>query len=101
MKIIQLNGGYTPEELISYRFIVHGNCISQMKVLVQTVLKQEAEFENPENKKRAEKLSKVPPSGDSWSQEIGEDIKALWADPIIQTTYQQRDKQFQLDDSAQ
>ncbi len=51
--------------------------------------------------RRAERLSKVPPSGDAWSSDLGEDIKYLWQDPVIQEVYKQKDKTFQLDDSAQ
>jgi len=101
MKIIQLNGGFAPDELQSYKYIVYGNCVSQMKVLVSAAMKQELEFSSPENKRRAERLSKVPPSGDAWSSDLGEDIKQLWQDPVIQQVYSMKDKHFQLDDSAQ
>jgi len=96
-----VNGGFSPEELQSYKYIVYGNCVSQMKILVQTAMKQELEFANAENKKRAERLAKVPPSGDSWTLDLAEDIKQLWTDPVILSTYALRDKQYQLDDSAQ
>jgi guanine nucleotide-binding protein subunit alpha len=114
MKIIQMNGGFSPEELQSYKYIVYGNCVSQMKVLVAGALKLNLQFSSPENqvcrflkclnlifeKKRAERLSKVPPSGDAWSSDLGEDIKQLWKDAKAQEIFLLRDKQFQLDDSA-
>jgi len=101
MKLIQINGGFTSEELQSYKYIVYGNCVSQMKVLVAYCLKEGKQFTDPENMQRAERLSKVPPTGDSWSPNLGEDIKQLWKDPVILEIYGQRNRQFQLDDSSQ
>jgi len=42
----------------------------------------------------------VPPGGDAWSTELGEDIKHLWTDSGIQKTYSMRDRHYQLNDSA-
>lgn len=99
MKIIQVGGGFSKEELLSYKYIVFGNCVTQMKVVVNAAQKQGEELEE-ENKKRAEKLSKVANGGDAWSAELAEDIKALWKDPGIQKTYELRDRHFQLNDST-
>jgi len=100
MKIIQDNGGFSTEELQSYKYIVYGNCVTQMKVIVNAAMKLEIELQGEENKKRAERLTKVPSGGDAWSTELGDDIKHLWADPAIQKVYGLRDKSFQLNDSA-
>ena len=45
-------------------------------------------------------LIKVPPGGDAWSTELGEDIKHLWMDSGIQKAYFLKDKYYQLNDSA-
>ena len=100
MKIIQDNGGFTTEELQSYKYIVYGNCVTQMKVIVNAAMKLGIELATDENKKRAERLSKLPSGGDAWYTELGEDIKHLWQDAGIQKTYQLRDKYYQLNDSA-
>jgi len=100
MKIIQLNGGFSTEELQSYKYIVYGNCVTQMKVIVNAALKLNLELEKAENKKRAERLAKVPSGGDAWSTELGEDIRALWEDKGIQKAYGMRDRHYQLNDSA-
>jgi len=100
MKILQLGGGFTEQELKAYRYIVFGNCITQMKVIVAAAEKLGIEYASPENKVRAERVAQVPAGGDAWSAQVAEDIKALWADSGIRETYDQRDKSYQLNDSA-
>jgi GTPase SAR1 family protein len=100
MKIIQKNGGYKEEELATYKFIVFGNCITQMKVIVSAAMKLGIELDSEENKARAARISKLPAAGDAWSKQVGEDIKELWADKGILAAYEQRDKVYQLNDSA-
>jgi len=100
MKIIQKNGGYKEDELLAYKFIIFGNCITQMKVIVSAAMKIGIEMETEENKARAARISKLPAAGDAWSRQVGEDIKELWADKGIQQAYEYRDKIFQLNDSA-
>jgi len=100
LRIIQDNGGFSEEELKSYRYIVYGNCVTQMKVLVNAAAKLSFELDSDENRKRAEHLLKVPSGGDAWSSELGDDIKNLWKDSGIQKTYASRDRYFQLNDSS-
>jgi len=100
MKVIQENGGFSQEDLQSYKYIVYGNCITQMKVLVTAASKLNIEFASDENRKRADRLQKAPMFGDSWTTEMGEDIKQLWADSGIKKTYSFRDREYQLNDSA-
>jgi len=100
MKIIQLNGGYTPDELATYKYIIFGNCITQMKTIIYAMDQLETPLKDPENAKRRERISRIPAGGDAWNQQIAEDIKALWADEGIQTVYEKRDEAYQLNDSA-
>jgi len=100
MKIIQDHGGFSTEELQSYKYIVFGNCVTQMKVIVNAAMKLNIDLDSDENKKRAERLTKVPSGGDAWSTELGDDISKLWADSGIQKAYALRDRQYQLNDSA-
>jgi len=100
MKIIQKNGGYSEEEKLSYKYIVFGNCITQMKVIVCALAKLGASLEKQENEERAQRIAKVPAAGDAWTPQIGQDIKELWADGGIREVYNLRDKIFQLNDSA-
>eukprot|EP01116_Phalansterium_solitarium_P001143 TRINITY_DN10923_c0_g1_i1.p1 TRINITY_DN10923_c0_g1~~TRINITY_DN10923_c0_g1_i1.p1 ORF type:complete len:348 (+),score=136.92 TRINITY_DN10923_c0_g1_i1:160-1203(+) len=99
MKIIQENGGYSEEELLSYKYIVFGNCVAQMKALLNATAKLNVEL-SATARPAAERLSKVPSTGEFWSGELGADIKQLWADGDVQLVYAQRDKHFQLNDSA-
>lgn len=99
MKILQKNGGFSKEEIQSYKYIVYGNCVTQMKVLVGVALKSNFQL-NHENVIRATRLENVPPGGDSWSVELACDIKELWKDPTIQRIYETRDQIIQLNDSA-
>lgn len=100
MKIIQKNGGYTTDELKTYKMIVYGNCITQMKVIVSAAMKLGIEMDNEENKARAARIAKLAATGDSWTVEVGQDIKALWQDKGIRNAYDYRDKIYQLNDSA-
>jgi len=100
MKIIQDNGGFSTDELQSYKYIVFGNCVTQMKVIVNAAMKLNIGLESEDNRRRADRLTKVPPGGDAWSTELGEDIKHLWKDQGIQKGYKMRDRHYQLNDSA-
>jgi len=99
MKIIQDGGGFSQDELQSYKYIVYGNCVTQMKVIVNAATKLNLPLEE-DNKKRSDRLTKVPSGGDAWSTELGEDIQQLWKDSGIQKAYSMRDKFYQLNDSA-
>jgi len=100
MKIIQDGGGFTTEELQSYKYIVFGNVVTQMKVILNAAEKLIIPFDSEENKRRAERVTKVPNGGDAWSPELGADIQALWTDTGIQKAYTYKDKSFQLNDSS-
>jgi len=100
MKIIQDGGGFTSEELQSYKYIVFGNVVTQMKVIINAAEKINIPLDNEENKRRSERISKVPNGGDAWSPELGQDIQALWADSGIQKADTFKDKAYQLNDSS-
>jgi len=99
MKIIQQNGGYSTEELLEYKYIIFGNCISQMRCLVEAAKKLNLEPAQA-NKIGFERMAKIPPGGDSWSIEVATDIRNLWRDKVIRSVYERRDRDFQLNDSA-
>lgn len=99
MKILQFGGGFTERESKAYRYVVFSNCMSQMKVLISAAARLGIPLAE-ENQAKAEMLAGLPTGGDNWTREVGEHIKALWADEGIQKTYQERDSAFQLNDSA-
>jgi len=99
MKLLQDNGGnFSEEEIIRFRPIVYSNCISQMRILVEAVLSHEMNFASPQNSKYAQELLELPNA--HWSPEIGNGIKSLWNDSAIQNVYKLRDREFQLNDTA-
>eukprot|EP01089_Gocevia_fonbrunei_P003699 TRINITY_DN13657_c0_g1_i1.p1 TRINITY_DN13657_c0_g1~~TRINITY_DN13657_c0_g1_i1.p1 ORF type:complete len:354 (-),score=75.24 TRINITY_DN13657_c0_g1_i1:52-1113(-) len=100
MKVISLHGGFTPEDLIFYSTIVFGNCITQMKVIVGAAAKLGISLESQEANDAAQRITAIPSEGEAWTQDVGKDIKLLWADGGIQRTYQLRDREYQLNDSA-
>jgi len=100
MKLLTLGGGFTDEELASFKHIIYSNCISQMKVLVINIEKLEIDYELPENAERGERLKNTSSTGETWTSETADDIRHLWNDAGIQKTYEQKDKEFQLNDSA-
>lgn len=100
MKIIHLKG-FSKEERMSYRDIIHSNVIMAMRAIVNAGEKLGIDSISPENKDKAALFTtneilfeqKVTP-------EIAEAISTLWKDPGIQEIYS-RANEFQLIDSAQ
>jgi hypothetical protein len=45
-------------------------------------------------------LLTVGNGGDAWTPRVADDVKILWQDSGIQLTYTQRDRFYQLNDSA-
>jgi len=89
MKIIQTNGGFKDDELASYKYIVFGNCITQMKVIVSAATKLGIDFDNQENRERAQRIAKLPAAGDAWNQQVGEDVKVSYFFLNILDSYRQ------------
>lgn len=100
MKIIQDHGGYSKSELLEYKYIIYGNCITQMKCILEAGQKLNMSVANTDNQVRMTRLLNCPSGGDAWSSEIATDIKSLWADQGIRDIYGMRDKHFQLNDCA-
>jgi len=100
MKMIQDNGGYTHEELMSFVHIVHSNCISQMRVLVQASIKEGLAFGSDQISAFAQEFLQIPQKSNVWSRDVGEKIMALWADAVIKQIYEQAGKLFQLNETA-
>jgi len=99
MKIIHLDG-FTEEEKLSYKEIIYSNIVSSMKSLIEAVQKIHSSIPlKEENKTKGEKITSINTYPAEVTPELGVEIKALWQDPAIQSTYQQASK-FQLLDSA-
>eukprot|EP00028_Trichosphaerium_sp_Am-I-7-wt_P012117 CAMPEP_0168522918 /NCGR_PEP_ID=MMETSP0405-20121227/9645_1 /TAXON_ID=498012 /ORGANISM="Trichosphaerium sp, Strain Am-I-7 wt" /LENGTH=207 /DNA_ID=CAMNT_0008544635 /DNA_START=78 /DNA_END=698 /DNA_ORIENTATION=+ len=82
-----------------YRETVFSNCITQMKVLVDTLLKLGIPVED-ENKEYVKKINNINENGDVWSAKVALMIKELWADKGIKRVFTMRDSYYQLNDTA-
>lgn len=100
MKIIQDNGGFTQDELLGFKHVIHSNCISQMRALVQAAAHLQMQFRSEQAFKCAQTLLQLPQHGATWSRDIGNIITTLWNDEGIRETYSFRGTKFQLNDTA-
>jgi len=98
MKIIQDEGGFTAAELLSFKGDIFTNCISQMKCIIEAAVALQIALRNKEYVEYAQAILKH--SGNGWTKELGQMIKALWGDPGIQEVYTKRGSLFQLNDTA-
>jgi len=104
MKIIHHNG-FTQDECMGYRDIIRSNVLQSMKSLIQATHKLGIPIETAENRQRAAKINDFDQEtllniNRIYSEELGRDLEALWADEGISRTYTQRN-QFQLLDSTE
>jgi len=98
MKIIHLQG-FTNEERLTYKSIIHNNVISSMKTLVNMTNDLGISLgKNVLNSAERLKNSDIQFSG-NLTPEIAQDIKILWTDQGIRVAYS-RQSEFQLNDSA-
>jgi len=70
-----------------------------MRVLIEVAQRTQTDFDNRENTQYAQTILDLP-FGHLWSKEIGVSIRALWKDSAIQKIYKLRDKDYQLNDTA-
>lgn len=99
LKIIQDNGGFSREEQLNYKNLVYINCISQMRCMVEAAIALQQPFEKQESLEHAQALIKMTRET-QWSPDMGKRIQALWADKGIQTLFERRGKEYQLNDTA-
>jgi hypothetical protein len=100
MKIIQRNGGFSKDEKLAYKAIIIGNCVTQMKVMINAAKKFNYQL-SPQNQAVANRIANLPAQVEAWNpKENLADISALWSDPAIKKTFERRDVDFQLNDSA-
>jgi len=99
LKIIQDNGGFSREEQLNYKNLVYINCVSQMRCMVEAAIALQHPFEKQASLEHAQTLMKLTRET-QWSVDMGKMIQALWADNGIQTLYQKRGREYQLNDTA-
>jgi len=97
MKIIHLDG-FSEEERLNFKDIIHSNVISSIKALIQAA--QRFGFRiSKKHRSKVETLLNLNSYPLEISPELGADIQALWQDRGIQKAFE-RSSEFQLLDSA-
>eukprot|EP00161_Ancyromonas_sigmoides_P023537 TRINITY_DN739_c1_g1_i1.p1 TRINITY_DN739_c1_g1~~TRINITY_DN739_c1_g1_i1.p1 ORF type:complete len:323 (-),score=111.30 TRINITY_DN739_c1_g1_i1:444-1412(-) len=98
MKIIHQDG-YGKEERVAFTDVIYSNTIQSMKVLINGSFTKDIPLESDATEQLAEKVLNLSATGDAFTAEVGEAIKALWGDRGIQDTFAHANE-FQLNDSA-
>ena len=101
MKIIHMRG-FTQEELKSYIAIVHSNAITAMIALVKALAKSDQIKDLPPNKMEDARLFLEDGNIQSITEltpQLASAIKNLWAEPIVQSRYD-NSSDFQIIDAA-
>jgi len=100
LKILQDNGAWKPEELMDYRNTIYVNITTQIHVLVNACEKFNTPL-LPGNIERAQRIKERNHTTAEWSSQVSDDTMHLWDDPAIKSAFEKRDKEFQLNDSAE
>jgi len=101
MKIIQLDGGYSTDELEEFRPIVYANILSQMRVLIENLEGLDDVDLPAELEAEADMIMDAEDPQDTFPDKYTASIEKLWKSNAIQAVYKKRDSHFQLNDSAQ
>ncbi|KAK0437454.1 guanine nucleotide binding protein, alpha subunit [Desarmillaria tabescens] len=102
MKIIH-QGGFTPQELDSYRGTVYKNVLESAQGIVQAMRKIGIDCHNYSNRVLAETILDYrldETTAFTLSSEIADAIHQLWQDPVISTMMEEHSTEFYLMDSA-
>jgi len=95
MQVIS-SGGYSKQELASFKWIIHRNVLDA----IQTLVRKAGELGIPiaeENEDRAERVELW--EGENINPELAKEIETLWHDAGIQTCFERR-AEFQLGDAS-
>ncbi|WWC69863.1 guanine nucleotide-binding protein subunit alpha [Kwoniella pini CBS 10737] len=101
MKIIHQNG-YSREELLSFRQIVHKNVLDSAQALIMAMRKIGVDPEEPNNRVYADRILEYRMDADPLSvlpTEVLHNVDSLWHDPVIPSVMD-RSSEFYLMDSA-
>jgi len=101
MKIIQDAGGFSNEELMGFKNVVHSNCFGQMKVLIGAATNLQVAFGSKDAMEAAQRLLQIHQQGVTMNAEAAQLITLLWKDKGIQEVYQLRGSRYQLNDTAE
>ncbi|KAJ5078502.1 guanine nucleotide-binding protein g(o) subunit alpha [Anaeramoeba ignava] len=96
LKLLE-RGTFTNKEKEDHKQIIYQNCFSQMKALILVAQKLGIPIENSE---LATNFQKLKINDEKFTRDLTQSIKELWKDPGIQKTYELRDTEFQLNETA-
>lgn len=99
MKLIQINGGMTKDEKVEWIIPIHMNCVSQMKILVETIVLQKLTLKDNENVRFLE-IIRACPDQHIWSEDISEAILKLWKDKVVKNVFMSGNHVIQMNDTA-
>ncbi|EFA82892.1 G-protein subunit alpha 6 [Heterostelium album PN500] len=99
LKILQDNGKWTEKELLEFRNSIYVNITSQLLVLILAAEQLNISI-SPDLNEAIERIKNRQHLTDEWNDQVSEDAQKIWADPGIKKTYERRDRDFQLNDSA-
>ncbi|KAN0040598.1 hypothetical protein ACTA71_008936 [Dictyostelium dimigraforme] len=100
LKILQENGNWTTKELQEFSNTIYINIITQLQVLINAAESIGIQLQ-PENIEISKEYLELNHISVTWTKEIGENSVKLWNDSGIKSTFEKRDKEFQLNDSAE
>lgn len=101
MKIIHENG-YSQEECLAYRPVVHNNTIQSLLAIIRAMGQLRIDFSTPDRIRDARQLFTVAGNTDDvvLSVELSAIMKRLWRDHGVQACFR-RSREYQLNDSAE
>jgi guanine nucleotide-binding protein G(i) subunit alpha len=101
MKIIHENG-YTQEECLAYRSVVHNNTIQSLLAIIRAMGQLKIDFAHPDRIRDARHLFTIAGNGDDIliNVEVAAIMKRIWNDRGVQACLR-RSREYQLNDSAE
>ena len=82
------SGGYSPDERAQFTWIIHRNVIDGVQAILQGAQDMGHEVAE-ENEDLAERTLLY--EGDNLNADLAADVAALWADPAVKRTFDERD----------
>jgi len=95
MKIIQYRGGFSLEETLAFIYVIHSNCLSQMKLLITALQESNIPLSDESSNQALQILNY-----DNFSPKVAEWIKILWNDKSIKQLSRNKPGLLHLNESA-
>jgi GTPase SAR1 family protein len=107
IKIIH-NNGYNQDELFQYKNSIYANIITAIKVLTESIIKQNKPFDNVENFQRAQRIIALADSDTSlllnasarYTEKVAEDVEALAQDSVVKEEFKSKRYDYHVFEGA-